>query len=207
MKFMKKFFLLFGGFWTAFTAFMTASFYMGNDDIIVNGELMAHEDFVNLVFPKIFFGLFWVIGLTVLGIGIFLTIKDFITKKKGEDCFAKVIDHGYTGVRVNGIPELKALLLVYIPSLNTTKEIYGVIGINPSEYPIGSIVKVKYYNNSAVIIGKADKSELSIVEENELKIEENYEQKEFNTGVNPDAINTSADVIEINGVKYKKIDE
>jgi hypothetical protein len=132
-----------------------------------------------------------------------------LTKNIGEECFAKVKDIRHTNIVINGYPELKALLLVYIPSLNATKEIYERVGTDPKKYPIGSLVKVKFRKNDVVIISKADINELSIVEEEQFKMNEDLinSQNSISTIVNSDVINTDADVVEINGVKYKRINQ
>lgn len=205
---MKVFSLFFGGIWTMATIIITAVIYLVPGDIIVDGIAMSRNEFNELLMPKIIIAIFWAIGLAFLFVGLSLVIKDIRTKRKGEDCFAKVLKISHTNVTINGYPQLNAKLLVYVPSLGVTKQINEVIGTDPEKYPKSSIVRVKYHNNDVVIIGKADKSELSFVEEEQLKIrEEINEQTSFNTGVSSEVINTSADEIEINGVKYRRIDE
>lgn len=208
---MKIFSLIFGGIWTLLSSIFLIVFYTPIPGTIytINGQSATYEEFTSLLAPKIAFGAFLFIGLVFLAIGIFLVIKDVLTKNIGEECFAKVKDIRHTNVVINGYPELKALLLVYIPSLNATKEIYERVGTDPEKYPIGSLVKVKFRKNDVVIISKADINELSIVEEEQLKMNEDLinGQNSISTIVNSDVINTAADVIEINGVKYKRIDQ
>ena len=59
--------------------------------------------------------------------------------------------------------------------------------------------RLKYKDNKIAFVGRAEKDELSFIEEERLNIVSQTAQIPVE--------NTSADVVEINGVKYRKIDE
>ena len=51
--------LIFGIIWTIITAFITFAFYGTTGDVTVNGSLVSHEEFSAMLWPKLFFGMFW----------------------------------------------------------------------------------------------------------------------------------------------------
>lgn len=138
--------LFFGMFWTAITAFITWGFYGTTGDVSVNGTLVSHEEFSAMLMPKIFIGIFWVIGIFMLFKGIIKIIKDTSTNMNGEECFGRICDIYPSGARVNGRPEFKADFLVYIPSTQETTVISEKIGFNRYKYSKGYYVRLKYYN-------------------------------------------------------------
>lgn len=172
--------LIFGIFWTALTAILTFGFYGTGSEVTVNGVLVSHEEFSAMLAPKLFFLLFWAIGLTMLAIGLKKIIRNTATNINGEDCFGKVCNIYNSGTYVNGNPEFKADIVVYISSIQETKIISEVVGFNRNQYPIGSYVLLKYYNGDINVIGKADeliipsysKYELEKAQPTEMNIED-----------------------------------
>ena len=152
--------LIFGIMWTAITALITFFFYGTTGDISVNGNWGSHEEFSSMLWPKIFFGIFWAVGIFMLVKGIRKIIRDTSTNLKGEECFGKVCNIYNSGSYVNGKPELKADILVYINSIQETKMLSEVIGFDMYKYRIGSYVKLKYYNDDINLEGIIDVSEL-----------------------------------------------
>lgn len=69
--------LVFGFFWTFIVAIITFAFYGTTSDVSVNGVMVSHEEYVSMIEPKIFMGLFWVIGIGLIGIGAYNLIKGF----------------------------------------------------------------------------------------------------------------------------------
>ena len=136
--------LIFGIIWTIITAFITFAFYGTTGDVTVNGSLVSHEEFSAMLWPKLFFGIFWLVGFFMLFRGLRKIIRDTSTNIKGEECFGKVCDIYNSGSYVNGRPELKADILVYIDSIQETKIVSEIIGFNMYKYRIGSYVKLKY---------------------------------------------------------------
>lgn len=148
-----------------------------------------------------------IMAILFYGIGIFLVvkgakklIKDKKTEKNGEECYGIVESTNTTGAYVNGRPEYEALVQIYISSQNKTERITEKIGFDYNKYPIGSYVKVKYYNGDINIKEKVDSNYIGEPARSYLKPVSTIENSEI-------AVKTvSADEVEINGVKYKKVD-
>lgn len=101
----------------------------------------------------------YIVGLITVVIGLYMFIKGFIkiiknrnTAKKGEECFAMVEGVSETGRLSDGKPIYKASFIVYVDSLVDTRRVYETIGVNPSKYPLGCFVKVKYYEGDINIL-------------------------------------------------------
>lgn len=140
--------VIFGTIWTVFMAFFTFIFYSANTGTIsVNGQIVSQEEFNLMIGPKIFIGIFWIIGLMVLFRGLKKVITNYKTEKYGEVCYGRIIDIFRSGAYVNNVPELKASISVYIESTGTMEEVSEVIGLaTKRKYKIGDYVEGKYYN-------------------------------------------------------------
>ena len=196
-----KFRIMFGSFWLFIVGIMVVVFYGGffGSDIEVNGELMSQAEFSRLLWPKLFFFLFALIGISFIVSGIIPIIVEHKTLSSGEDCHGVIENIENTGELVNNQPVLKATVKLYVSSLDEVKELEKVIGCDPTKYSVGDIFKLKYKDNKIAFVGRAEKDELSFIEEERLNIVSQTAQIPVE--------NTSADVVEINGVKYRKIDE
>lgn len=73
--------IVFGVIWLSITAFMTYAFYGTSGNVSVNGEIVTTEEFSSMLFPKIFIGIFWIIGISIMLVGIILCFK----KEKNSD--------------------------------------------------------------------------------------------------------------------------
>lgn len=154
--------LIIGGILTAIAGIVT---YFNNNlskDITVNIQGSPQFSVPSFSGVNLVFGMFGIIGLIIFIAGIIEVIKNWKTNVKGEECFGKIHNIYPTGTYVNGVPELKAEVLVYIPSLNETKLLSEIIGVGAFEYQQTSYVKVKYYNNDINIIGIVHLSELPV---------------------------------------------
>lgn len=58
--------IIFGFFWTAFVFIVAYSLYNTTGYIFVNGQQVTHEEFYSMLFPKIFLGIFFVIGISTI---------------------------------------------------------------------------------------------------------------------------------------------
>jgi len=151
--------IIFGLFWTLVTAIITIGSYSA-DTVYVNDVPVSQEEFATMLFPKIFLGIFWLIGLTMLFIGIRKIIKNIQIETKGEQGFGKICDIYHNGVCINDNPQYKADVSLYIPSTGKSMLVSEVIGLNYYAYQIGSYVEVKCYNNSINIVRTVGKEEL-----------------------------------------------
>lgn len=188
--------LIFGVIWTIFIAFFTLGAYGTNGNVTVNGNLVSHDEFSSMLFPKIIIGLFWVIGFWLIFQGLKKIIKDSTTNKNGEICFGKICNIYHSGTYVNGYPELKADILVFIPSTQETKTISEIIGFDINKYQIDSYVRLKYYNGDVNIEDVVDSSILPLNAQDILVSSRNTEN--YNMALN--------DTIVIDGVEYVRKD-
>lgn len=198
--------LVFGIIWTAFTAFMTFMFYGIAGEITVNGVLTSHEEFITLLWPKLFFGIFWLVGIFLIVTGLRKLIRDGRTEKQGEICYGMVENVYPSGSYVNGQPLYKADVLVFIPSENREATISENIGFKSYDYPVQSFVKVKYFNNDINIKERLslEKVPLDIKERfisNRTQPIENYQVTNTNITQGP-----TPDLIVVDGVTYKRVD-
>lgn len=104
------------------------------------------------IFFTLFFLAFYITALASIFKGIKRILIDKKTDKKGIECYGRIISISESGTYLNGKPEYKAEFLVYVYIENITKNIYETIGFNKEKYPLGSYVKLKYYNNDINII-------------------------------------------------------
>lgn len=176
--------LIFGTIWmgilSVFTYFMYADFL--NDGI---SPLKNPATFIVL--------LFWVVGISVFIKGLVKIIKNIQTNKYGEECYGKICDVYESGNYVNGRPEYKADVLVYIPSSGETQTISETVGFNEYKYDLGSYLKLKYY--------KGDINFLYEVGINELPSDVRFKIE----GKKTEGIN-GKNTITIDGVEYVRKD-
>lgn len=185
--------VVFGIIWTIFTAFFTWGFYGTNGNVTVNGHLVSHEEFSDMLWPKIFISIFWIAGLFILLRGLKKVIRNVSTDAKGEVCFGKICDVYNSGTYVNGRPELKADVLVYIPSIQETKIISEIIGFDRYKYRNGPYVRLKYYNGDINFEEVIDSTDLPLDAQNEL-----VKSQSYNTNLK--------DTIVVDGIEYVRKD-
>lgn len=165
---------------------------------------------IGFMVDQSFYILLFAIPFETIGI-VFLVkgLKEYIRNKKtdikGVECYGIITSHISTNVFINGEEQLKANIKLYIDSSNSVVEVSEVMDKNVNEYQIGTGVKVKYYNNDINFI------ETNIPFES-LPYNAQYYLKEYiNTIDKPKALNEAIiyendNIIEVNGVKYKKMD-
>lgn len=158
-------------------------------DSIIN----SNGFFFEMLFPIVILGIFLIVGITLIVKGFKKLVIDFSTNTKGEECFGKIYNTYNSGVYINESPELKADILVYIPSIGETRVISEVIGFDRLKYPFGSFVKLKYYNG--------DINLQAVVDEQELPANARAEFEKFNL-----SFLGLEKTIFVNGVEYVRKD-
>lgn len=79
--------IIFGTIWLLITALCTWGFYgMESGTIFVNGEQVSHEEFNAMLGPKLFIGIFWLIGIACILGGVVNIIKNF-SRNSYEDYY------------------------------------------------------------------------------------------------------------------------
>lgn len=185
--------IIFGIIWLLITGMVTLGFYSGTaSTITVNGQLVSQEEFNAMLGPKLFMGIFWAVGIIMIIIGLRKIIKNAQTDKFGEICYGRIIDIRRSGAYVNNVPELKAIVTVYIESLGTTEDVEEVIGLaTKRKYQVGDYIEGKYYNGDINID--------SYVPENVIPLHIQEKLKDLRISANEDEIM-------VDGVKYVRKD-
>ena len=185
--------IIFGVIWLLITGMVTLGFYSGTaSTITVNGQLVSQEEFNAMLGPKIFMGIFWAVGIIMIIVGLRKIIKNAQTEKFGEVCYGRIIDIMRTGTRVNNVPELKAIVQVYIESEGRLDTIEEVIGLaTKREYNIGDFIEGKYYNGDINIDSYIPETVIPLHIQEKLK---NIK------------INSTENEIMVDGVKYIRKD-
>ena len=116
-----------------------------NATYTVNGQAVSQSEFNSLLFPKLVILLFLAIGIVMLIKGIKIIFRNTRTKKHGERCYGRVLDVRRNGVYVNNVPMYKAQVMIYSNDEMCEQTVWEDIGYDPSLYPVGSFVKVLYY--------------------------------------------------------------
>ena len=154
-----------------------------------------------------FISIFDIVGLIFFVIGLKKAIKDGKTRRNGVETYAQINAVLPSGTYVNGVPELKGEFTVFNPNTYQTENVSEILGVGAFEYQVGQVVKVKYYDGDINIIEIVDISQVP-----------GDASKFFTTPVastpsvggsiptsSLDGITNPADIIEIDGVKYKKM--
>lgn len=149
---------IFGLFWTLFTFLLTWGFYFTGMDITVNGERVSQEEFNSMILPKVFIGLFLIIGIAFMFFGLKKIIRDIMTSKRGIECLGKIVDVYPSGTYINERPQLKADFAVYLESENRVDVFSEIVGMDWYNFPKGSWFKLKYYEGD-INVGEKIKNE------------------------------------------------
>lgn len=174
--------LCFGIFWCLITLLCTIPIFKSSEGIDL--------------FIILFIGIFWVVGIFLLVKGLKKVITNHNTETLGEECYAMISNIYPNGNRVNGAPEFNADFLVYVSSKNTIEQVSESIGFKAFKYQLNTFIKGKHYNGDINIKETIDYNSIP------LNIRPNFDHLISN---NTNQI--AEDIITINGVKYKKIDE
>ena len=201
--------LIFGLVWTAVSSLFAFLMYgTGNSGtIMVNGEPMSHAEFNELLWPKLFIGLFILVGICLIFIGIKKFLANLATETKGYETYGIVMDIYPSGSSVNGRPILNADFII-VEENGETGTYTESIGMDRNKYKIGNWAKLKYYNKDINILEKTDvysvPHNIKTRIENECSwLNENNREDD----IDDITIKTEiADEIVINGIKYKRQD-
>lgn len=181
--------LVFGAIWLSFISVFTKIMYSDTGTVTVNGEIVSHEEFHAMILPKLFIGIFWLVGIIFFVSGLLEILKNYKTDKYGEPCYGRIINVFNSGSYVNGVPELKANIAVYVESTGTLEYTEEILGLAPKvPYSKGDYVEGKYYNGDINITSEISQSEVP-----------SHIVSELNELIKDDLIE---DTIIIDGVEY-----
>ena len=147
--------LVFGAIWLSFISVFTRVMYSDTGTVTVNGEIVSHEEFHAMLWPKLFIGIFWLVGIVFFVSGLLEILKNYKTDKYGEPCYGRILNITNTGCYSNGVPELKATICVYVESTGTLEYADEILGMATKvQYSKGDYVEGKYYNGDINIISE-----------------------------------------------------
>ncbi len=194
--------LFFSTIWLLVTGVITFAFYGTEGTITVNGVPMEHAEFVELLWPKLFLGVFWIIGLVMLFLGIRKIYRNIRTSTHGVETYGVIIDITPTNMRVNHRPVMQAEVAVV---QDGHIEMHAErIGTGRSKYEIGDFLALKCYKNDINITGVAERSQVPWHQLELLEAE--YQQINPGKSYNVPDYHNNDEYITINGQKYRKID-
>lgn len=146
--------IFFGLIWTAISLFICLAFYAGSGGVTVNGVWVPQEEFNVMLWPKLFMGVFIVIGVVIFCTGVKKVIKNAMTSKRGDEVFGLIVDMVPSGTYINDIPVLNAKVVVVTLS-GEVRTFLEEVGTNPM-YDIGQYVFAKHLNDDINLTGYAD---------------------------------------------------
>lgn len=199
---------LFGAAWIAFTGLFTFLLYgVEGGTITVNGEYVSRAEFNSMLGPKIFIGIFFLIGILVCLKGLKKLIANKITKIKGIETYGCILNVYPNGCRVNSRSLYDADILIL--KEDRTLEIFReTIGMKTDIYYPGVFVKAQYYDKDANILQIVERLSIpnNILTDIELELENNPKYNIYEIGGRNKISECNSDYVIIDGVKYKRED-
>ena len=83
--------LVFGAIWLSFISVFTKVMYSDTGTVTVNGEIVSHEEFHAMLWPKMFIGIFWLVGIIFFVSGLLEILKNYKTDKYGSRIKSKYL--------------------------------------------------------------------------------------------------------------------
>lgn len=154
------FFIFFGAMWLSIIGVITFAMYSA-PTVSVNGQPVTADQFDAMLAPKLFLGIFWLVGIVFLVVGIRKLVIDTMTRVKGKLAIGMVVDILETGTYSNGRPEWKAKVMVAMED-GTLKEFSEVIGYDANKYSMGEYLEVKHYKKDINILGTTSPQRLPL---------------------------------------------
>lgn len=152
------FHLFFGIVWTAISIFIAFIMYNTNGTIEVNGRPVSHAEFEAMLWPKLFIGLFVLIGIIFICVGLKKIITNIITNTRGTETYGLVIDVRPSGTTVNGRPQLMADILIVVDG--RTERYSEIVGFDWNKYRTGDFTLLKHYKKDVNLIRRVNANEV-----------------------------------------------
>ena len=159
-------------------------------------------------FALLFISIFDIVGLVFFISGLKKAIKDGKTRRNGVETYAQINAVLPSGTYVNDVPELKGEFTVFNPNTYQTENVTEILGVGAFKYQVGQVVKVKYYDGDINIIEIVDISQVPGDASKFFTTPVASTPSVVGSATSPSlsGITNPADIIEIDGVKYKRID-
>ena len=183
--------IILGSIWLSIISIFTKVMYSPGGTITVNNQIVSQEEFNAMLWPKIFIGIFWLVGILFFVSGLLEIFKNYKTDKYGEPCYGRILNISNTGCYSNDVPELKATICVYVESTGTLEFADEILGIATKvPYSKGDYIEGKFYKGDINITSEISQSNVPshIVSELNGLLKDDYTE----------------DTIIIDGVEYVK---
>lgn len=185
--------LIFGVVWTTFSSFFIYGFYFLADEVEVNGEIVSQTEFSQMLFPKIFMGLFLLIGIFMIIDGLRKIIKAISIHTNGVEKIATIKNIPSPTLFINDVPYCNAVVLIE-DEMGNEVEVVSNNTFRQGEFNIGDCVVAKYYNGMVSLVGPAEGYETLNTIQSEINY--NYQNDQFYHN------NQQNDYVTINGKKH-----
>ncbi len=196
---------IFGLIWTLFTCAMIYFFYFaGVGEISVNGVPVSQEEFNAMLMPKIFFGIFLLVGISFLIAAIRKLIINANTSMNGHELYGYILENRPNGVYVNGYPLFNAVVL-FRDVDGKFQVLEDNIGKKTMQYYPGAYVQLKHRNKDINIIGLVDEHIVPLDVRNMIAAEKSH-PKYSNFQASSSIQEECSDTVIIDGVEYVKKD-
>ena len=152
-----------GVIWTAFMAIFTWLLYFATGgNLFINSQGITQQELNDLLFMRIFIGIFWTVGIVLMFCGLKSIIRNLKINKNGVECFGKIIKIYPSGIYIDGRPEIKADFAVYMLEGNKVKIFSKIIGLDKSKFSKGTWCKLKQFESDINILEVALESEIPL---------------------------------------------
>lgn len=199
--------LIFGLVWTAFSGLMALMFYCGDSGVTVNGTWVPQEQFNEMLWPKLFIGLFVLIGVVITIKGLAKILSNVLTTTQGEEVYGIIVDIYPNGTYINGRPVFDAEIAIVEDNgmIGMYKE---TVGMSCNKYFIGDFLRLKHYKKDVNILEKVDSILLPSQTRDRLEREAGIDRYSQRGEQHDNGYDFSkqevADAIIINGVEYTR---
>lgn len=154
----------FGCFWTYITAYITYMMYSGTaTSISVNGTIVSQSEFNEMLLPKLFMGVFWIVGLITIIQGIRELIKYYIFNNNAIESYGLILENEELN-NPNIDDEENEDCIIYNVKMLIMKgnnyEVYTKKDVFTT-YPVGSLIELKYYKDNIEILNNINKEDVS----------------------------------------------
>lgn len=176
--------LIFGLVFTVFPLIIGLAMYNGSGEIYVNGVLTSQEEFNAMVWPKLFLGVFVVIGVCFIVAGLRKILKNAKTATHGVEAYGVIMRAFPSNTSVNDEPIMNGEIAVAIDG--SVRVFTESLGLRCKKGSPGECVVVKYYQDDINIVTGISFDSLPFYERDLLK---NYYEQANGIGASEISVN------------------
>lgn len=151
--------LIFGITWTMFSSFFIYGFYNLAEEVEVNGVVVSQAEFRQMLGPKIFMGIFLLVGIGMIISGLWKILKSISIHTNGIETIACIKEIPDATLYINDVPHYNAIVSLKDEMGNEVESI-STNTFKRGEFKVGDHAKVKYYKGSVILIENMNDCEL-----------------------------------------------